>query len=139
MRGSESAAAAHGRNDLKGGRLAVGLITCNQLSVYAGTGLNGDGFVGDIAAYFTAVNQFNAFAGNNIADDFAGNGDVLCTNVAMNFSAGSDDDPARVTIRLLEVAFQLAINAHALVDMQRAFKSRGGTQHGADALQSLAM
>ena len=134
-----SGVAARGRNDLLSGRLAVSPVTGDQLSVYAGTRLNGNGFVSDITTYFTPINELDAFAGNDVADDFAGDRNILRTNVAMNLAGGSDKDPPRLAIRLFEISLEFAIDTYAFVDMQCALEACGVTNDGTYALHGLAV
>ena len=137
--GPDSAVAACGLNNLDGGRLAFSLVTCDQLSMDTRAGFDGQGFVGDIAANFTPIDELNALAGDDIADDLTSDRNVLCANVTMNFAGGADQDPARLAIRLLEIAHEFAIDAYALVDMKRTLEARGVTEHRTYALHGLAM
>ena len=91
-------------DDASGRRFAVvaGGIG-DELAVDACAGFNRDGLVGDVASYFTAVEQFNTFACYDIANDLTCDADVLGTDVAMYLCFGTDDEPAVFTNLLLKV------------------------------------
>ncbi len=123
-----SAVTARGLNDLLGSRLAVSLVAGDQLSMHTGAGFDGNGFVGDIAADLTSIDELDAFAGDDVADHLAGDRNILRTNVAMHFTGRSDQDPTRLAIRLLQISLKFAIDAYALVDMKRALQASGVTK-----------
>ena len=111
----------------------------NQLAVYAGTGFDGDGAMGDVAADFATIHEFDAFGRKDITDHLAGHADVLGADVAMNFTGWADDNPARFASLLFKVAVEPTVNAQAFVDMQRALNPRGVAHDGVEALHAVTV